>query len=413
MVNVVSFGNPLRKLYNCLKNQKKPKSQYELLEKTKNLPVKNFPAGSWTLPVGAKTFTRVQIGKKSDESYLREVVTFYDDKNKIIKRCFKGTGMNKKIREYEYDFTLPPKNTDIGGAYGVNIRRIKTKEALPESYDVSNYFVWTDTVNEEQFVAIMFDKSRGAKFARKIHINKNEYSYGEDLEGIKATCIEYPINLGFEPKTNKKVLSVDISVSNNNVNNTRINSETNVKVNENDVFLPYRLMLGKGKQERLAQYFLNKKGLGDKGVFIETNPERVQGNASAYFSSSSREIVFKNVLLGYHPVRTAAHEAEHAYQHCQIGRLGRAETAYEKECALTKGNLTNISEIEEAIKYADARKCYPDTTGIEDLSKCKEYKENYLEIKANEAGVNALKVYEAGRTALKNIFKFVTSYNSF
>ena len=75
--------------------------------------------------------------------------------------------------------------------------------------------------------------------------------------------------------------------------------------------------------------------------------------------------------------------------------------------------LTNISEIEEAIKYADARKCYPDTTGIEDLSKCKEYKENYLEIKANEAGANALKIYEVGRTALKNIFKFVTSYNSF
>ena len=64
MVNAVSFGNPLRKLYNCLKNQKKPKSQYELLEKTKKLPVKIFPAGSWTLPVGAKTFTRVQIGKK-------------------------------------------------------------------------------------------------------------------------------------------------------------------------------------------------------------------------------------------------------------------------------------------------------------------------------------------------------------
>ena len=95
MVNAVSFGNPLRKLYNCLKNQKKPKSHYELLEKTKNLPVKKFPAGSWTLPVGAKTFTRVQIGKKSDESYLREVVTFYDDKNKIIKRCFKGTGIRK------------------------------------------------------------------------------------------------------------------------------------------------------------------------------------------------------------------------------------------------------------------------------------------------------------------------------
>ncbi len=413
MVNVVSFGNPLRKLYNCLNLQKKSKSQYKLLEKTKKLSVEKFPANSWTLPVGAKTFTRVQIGKKSDENYFREVVTFYDKKNKMIKRCFKGTGMNKKIREYEYDFTLPPKNIDIGGAYGVNIRRIKTREALPESYDVANYFVWTDTADEEQFVTTMFDKSKGLKAAKKLHINKNEYSYGEDLKGIKATCVEYPTNLGFEPKTNKKVLSVDISVSNNRVNNTQINPETNVKVNKEDEFLPYRLMLGKGKQESLAQYFLDKKGLGDEGIFIETNPERVQENASAYFSSPNREIVFKKVLKGYHPVRTAAHEAEHAYQYCQIGRLGRAETAYERKCALTKGNLTNMSEIEEAVKYADARKCYPDTTDVEDLGKCKEYTENYLEVKAHEAGANALKVYEVGRTALKNIFKFVTSYNSF
>lgn len=419
MINSVFSVYPKKNLYNCLKSQAKmwlglssSKTDYKLLEKTKKLSVDNFPNDSWALPTEADKYTRVRIGKKSDKNYEREVVTFYNSKGEMIRRCFCGTDMKNKIREYTKDFFLPRKDTELNGALGVNKRRIKTSEFFPVVAVDQALGEWKTVSDEEQFVYSMFDKTKGYRSAKKLHINKNQYDYEGDKAHVKATCVEYPINLGFENPKDKKILSVQVGIENNRAKIESVNSETNVEVPLGDDYLPYRMLVGNKKQECLAQHFLDKKDVGDLGINIETNKSKVNNNATAYFSSQNREIVFKEVQKYAHPVSTASHEAEHAYQHSLIGRLGRANTYYEKTCRWKKGSLTAEKDIEEAKKYAIARDNYPILDSKEDLSKNKDYVDNYLEVKAREASKKATEIYEIGRKKLMDIFKYVGGYTS-
>lgn len=419
MISSVFSGYPKKSLYSCMKSQAKMwlglnslKTDYKLLEKTKKLPVENFPPDSWALPTEADKFTRVKIGKKSDKNYEREVVTFYDKEGKLIKRYFRGTGMKNKIREYKNEFFLPRCEIKTNGVYGVDKRSIKTSEFFVAAPETPYLGEWKTTADEEQFVYSMFDKTKGYRSAKKIHINKNEYKYDGENAHIKATCVEYPMNLGFEKKSDKKVLSMDIGLRKNRINIEQINPETNVKIPTSDEYLPYRMLVGDKKQECLAQHFLDKKGVGDMGINIETNRYKVSENAVAYFSSENGEIVFKDVQKYNHPVMTSSHESEHAYQYSLIGRLGRGKTYYEKNCRWNKGSLTAEKDIEEAKKYAIARDNYPILDSKEDLSKNKDYMDNYLEVKAREASKKATEIYEIGRKKLMDIFKYVGGYTS-
>ena len=300
----------------------------------------------------------------------------------------------------------------MNGAYGVNKRTVKTSEYFFADIEAPYLGEWKTTADEEHFVYSMFNKTRGYTSAKKIHINKNEYKYDGENAHIKATCVEYPMNLGFEKQSDKKVLSMEIGLRKNRINIEQINPETNVKIPTVDEYLPYRMLVGDKKQECLAQHFLDKKGVGDLGIQIETNKTKVANNAVAYFSSDEQELVFKEVNHYSHPVAIASHEAEHAYQHSQIGRLGRAKNYYEKKCRWNKGSLTAEKDIEEAKKYADARDNYPILDSKEDLSKNKDYMDNYLEVKAREASKKATEIYEIGRKKLMDIFKYVGGYTS-
>lgn len=416
MVNSISLRNPIRRIFNNLMSQgnatpRVRKSQYKLLEKTKKLPVEDFPVDSWALPTDAVEFTRVRIGKKSDKDFQREVVTFYDKNGDMIRRCFKGTGIKNKIREYGKEFLLARKGIELNGACGVNKRTIKTTEFYGLE-DIPSAGVWKTTSDEEQFIYSMFDKTKGYRSAKKLHINKNQYDYEGEKAHVKATCVEYPINLGFENPKDKKVLSMNIGIDINRVKVEGVNSETNVEVPLKDEFLPYRMLVGDRKQECLAQHFLDEKGVGDMGIRIETNKSKVNENAAAYFSSDNQEIVFKRVQKYGHPVITSSHEAEHAYQHCMIGRAGKGKTYYERKCRWEKGGLSNPEEIEEARKYSAARADYPIVNPKEDLSQNKDYQENYLEVMARAASKKATEMYDIGRQKLLNIFKYVGGYSS-
>ncbi len=420
MINSVFLSYPKKNLYNCLKSQAKmwlglssSKTDYKLLEKTKKLSVDNFPKDSWALPTEADKYTRVRIGKKTDKNYEREVVTFYNSKGDMIRRCFRGTDMKNKMREYTKDFFLPRKDTELNGALGVNKTRIKTSEFFPVDAVDQNLGEWKTVSDEEQFVYSMFDKIKENRSAKKLHINKNQYDYNGEKAHVRATCVEYPINLGFENPKDKKILSVQVGIENNRAKIESVNHETNVEVPLNDKYLPYRMLVGNKKQECLAQHFLDEKDIGDLGILIETNKSKVNSNASAYFSSQNREIVFKDVQKYANPVSTAAHEAEHAYQYSMIGRLGRIENYFEKKCYLDKGPLNFEYERIEARKYAEARDNYPKLSPKEDLSKNKDYQNNYLEQKARLASKLAIEIYEVGRQKLLNVFKYVGGYSSF
>ena len=62
----------------------KPKSPYKLLEKTDKMDIAEFSHSNMTAPKEAKTFRRVEIGKKDDKEYRREILSFYDSEGRIV-----------------------------------------------------------------------------------------------------------------------------------------------------------------------------------------------------------------------------------------------------------------------------------------------------------------------------------------
>ena len=126
-------------------------------------------------------------------------------------------------------------------------------------------------------------------------------------------------------------------------------------------------------------------------------------NTAGYFDEERNEIVYAMNTSDF--VRTSAHEVEHAYQYCQIGRVGKGYSQYGKNSRKIYGKIEGLQESMEAYKYSIASINYPKLTDEEDLSKNMDYMNNYLEIKAREAGERASNEYrEKGAEFNKQFF---------
>lgn len=376
---------------------------YILLEKTRHKSVDRFPKDSWAIPEGADTFTRVLIGKSSDSSYRREIVSFYNKDNKIIHRYQKGTDIPRMSKKYDYSsgVTAALKN--------VKIRTIATK-IYSEDGGSLGVPHWKHVSDVEQFVYYAASNKNGV-YSKKVQINKTLYHDKTEMDKaadkFSVVMTEYPATLGFEPKTAKKVMGVDIEMHKGLPYIVGTVESPNVKFPVDDKFLAFRFLKGEQKQEALARYFLKEKGLEDAGIYVGTSESKVSPNAVACFKADKGEIWFKMVPTRSQPISIAAHEAEHAYQHFLIGRLFGGSTDYEARCMDLFGPLIKFTEIREAKKCNVANANYPRTTDTEDLGKNENYMNNYLEVKAREAGEKAYKEYCDGYNFLIKQFPYL------
>lgn len=371
--------------------------KYYLIEKIENMPIKNFPQDSWSIPKDAVTFKQVKIGKTKDSEYRRDIISFYNKENKIIRQFQSGTEIPITWKEYSYEDKLS-KNEDL-----IRVKRIQTEKHLP----VGGVTDWQKTSDVEQLVNTDLNKKKNHTFAQKITIKKTKYNVNSQGKKFTTVFTEYPFNLGFEPKKNLKILGADIEMKNGIPYITGTIESPTVKFPEDDKFLAFRFINREQKQESLARYFLKQNGLERANVEVETGKDLVPENAAAVFSHGYGSIYFKEIPQYTSPAKSAAHEAEHAYQYSLIGRLRGTDSEYEKRCFRIFGKLLSSSKREEALKYEEAKLKYPKIDDIEDLSKNKEYQNNYLEVKAREAGKKAKKEYEKGRKELFNQFKYI------
>ena len=170
-------------------------------------------------------------------------------------------------------------------------------------------------------------------------------------------------------------------------------------VSKKDKFLLVRFLDPRSDEglEYLTRMFLNQKHLSKLKINIFPNSFSVSSDSLGYFSPDKRKIAYSPELKDkaiLSAVNTVVHEVEHAFQYSQIGRLGKTRTTYEMDAYLRLGDLEH-EKIGEALKYADARDNYPRFNNFSELSEAKkrEYRENYLEVKAREAGLNAEQIY--------------------
>lgn len=402
------FG--LKSLYNALYHSKsaaqgvqKGGKKFVLFEKTDKLPISSFPENSWAIPEGAATFKRVRMGKASNPDFNREIVSFYDKENRIIKQWQRGSDIPNQMRVYTYDFGVTKRRK------GVKVRNITTSKYLPLD---EKFSTWKKVSDETQFVHRDFDIRKEKCIApKKVQISKTSYDLNSDGIRFSSVTTEYPMNYGIEPKSAKKVLGVDIEMRNGIPYIVGTVQTPNVNFPSKDKFLAYRFLHGAEKQEALVRYFIREKGLEKANIPVGTSKTKVSENAVACFKNMDGEIWFKEPARYMSPADIAAHEAEHAYQYSLDGRLkGHFNTTpYGRKCYNLFGPVPK-NQVEEAKAYKEAARKYPVLDPKEDLSKNSEYMYNYLEVKAREAGKKAEIEYEKGRDAILDQFPYTPDH---
>lgn len=356
--------------------------KYTLLEKTQKINIDQYKKLSSNSPAEADSFTYVTIGKRDDNKFRKKITTFYSGNN-IVERLFESTDGERIIREYEH------RGHDVKNS---NCRYRKITQKCNTSGD-NGFF--TELIKE-----IRTYKSEKTGYT-KLEIIKNEINGNK----IIANITEYPFNGKKNNKLNlpRKILGVILDFENGIPNITGTFETPNVKFPVNDKYLAFRFILdNKLKLTSLTKFFIQEKKLDKLGIKIEIKDD-IGKNTSGYFSELENKIAYKTGTTNF--VDLSAHEVEHAYQYRQIGRIGKGYSEYGRKSLKYYGKIDGIKEGMEAHKYTIASANYPELKDDEDLSKNMEYMNNYLEVKAREAGERAQKEYnELGKEINKQFF---------
>lgn len=353
---------------NILQGINPEKCQYILLEKIPKTNIQSFKIALKNIPLGVDTFTISSIGKRDDKTYRKKILTFYS-KGNIVERLIEDSDGERIFREYKL---VEQGNEKSNTSY----RKIIQKRFNPETIGLTPE---------------LFEEMKIYKFPQsgkiKLQIKKNEIRN----EKIKATVTEYPISGShLQPK---KILGVVMDFWKGVPNITETFETANVKFPIDDKFLPFRFIIDdKLKLKALTRFFIREKGLEKLGINIQIT-EDFEKNAQGYFSDFENKITYRiNPISNFADL--SAHEVEHAYQYRQIGRVGKGYSQYGRNSLKYYGKIDGIKENMEAHRYASASENYPVLKDDEDLTKNADYLNNYLEVKAREAGEKAKKEYE-------------------
>lgn len=382
------------------------KSKYVLAKKISMHPSSEFIADTkkWGSEVGhgSEYYSYVRISKKDKPEYNREILTFYDSNNQIISRHQTGSDINPQQRTYSYRLEYPETYPITPAAMR---RHILTKEWSEAAHE------WQAIQEEDQFVYNIKTTKEKIK-PKKLHISKNQYNYSEDKTSIKASMTEYPTNCGLGQDTDYKCAWISIDFDKNIPVMRNIHTTSNVNIDLNDEYLPYRFLLGEQKQVSLGYEMLKQNGLDKLGINVTVSPENVPENTSAFFDSYNGNIWFKKLCDTVHPVKVAAHEGDHAKKYALIGQLGKQRSPYEQKAERILGKITDDRERQKAFEYLIASEKYPKISPAEDLTKNEDYINNLLEVSARKTEEKAAKEYNVGRKALQNQFRYVAGENT-
>lgn len=378
-----------------------PLRMYNLIDSVSKSGMWRFSSKKWKLPVeipkAAKRFDVVEIGKNSDPAYKKTITSFFNKDKRLILKTIEAPNQKPVVREYFDDFKLTKYG---GGGESVSVRNINTSE-------IANLNGVTSTVplkKESQYVTDFFDKTKGDNNAKKLTIQKSAFEYDNGAVTQRNLITEYPMNLGFEPKSAKKVLGVDTINRNGEVSVIGTEQSMNIAFPSGDKYLAHRFFTPDEKRLSLTKMNLKEKGLDKMGINIDVNSTKIEGTSTAQFSAPDREIRWNKFVKSDERIpNTAAHEVEHGVQLNKIGRLGKGASPYEQDCLSRFGRLPS-KETAEAQRYYEARMNYPKRE-YADYDKL--YRDNYLEVKAREKGEAAQKLYDDGREFIRNQFRFI------
>ncbi|MCM1338926.1 MAG: hypothetical protein NC191_04585 [Muribaculaceae bacterium] len=358
--------------------------EYFLHTKISKTNVGEFNIPNCPLSKDACEFSYVKIGKESDSSFSKEVITFFDNSGKLLQQIFKTNGEDCAKRSYSY--------------LGENSRRI-------------DIFSGDGVKTSSEFQKIRVENNDKQLLTKRVNYLRDENN--NPVLDIVFTHFPKIKDLRTHPKLVASAKVVERLGQTVLTDFKKSGFHGTFDVSKNDKYLLFRF-LGLNTDEGLLA--ITKRFLKEKNIFrlklnIRPSSGAIDSNSEGGFSVIDRAINYSPDLKQKSPlevVNTAAHEVEHAYQYSQIGRLGKGRTSYETDAMRLLGDL-EMEDFSEAIRYANARYNYPRISPGEDLSKNKAYLTNYLEVKAREAGKEAEDKYV--KANMQNYLFFDLAYS--
>ena len=381
-----------------------PQKDYKLLIRQDNLPVFDVKAtADIPAPYEADSFNYVKIGKKSDDLFYKEVISFFDKSKKLIMRIFKQNEIDTKIRYYN--------NGSENDRLISTFKYAPNHSAAPDEREIAGHFELVCREYQKVTELNPHIQANNSGYPKRISSKKTEILYNGDEKTQHITYTRTPFNHGIGKPSDKKVLQGKIVCTHNEFILKDITKTDNVNLDMNDKYLKVRFLDPRSADgiKVLTRQLLEEKKLNKLNISISTNcyfADRTEGE----FCPETRNISFKDFSgekLPDDAVNCAAHEVEHAYQYAQTGRLGKGNTSYATDALKILGGLTDMDEIREAVQYSMAGNIYPRRNKN---WKNTLYRDNYLEEKAREAGVTAANEYRNSKNYdFFNEFRALTS----
>lgn len=381
-------------------------SGYYLISKFTKLPYHKYDGNALRLVnQSARTVDEVIVGLRENKNIKRKITTFRDSNGNIIERVFNYSDKPFKNRIYTRSYNV------IGTDEFVTSTHIK-EYTLPRTMRITHL----------QSVAAKYKRTlfwTPIKFFTN-HLSQNINTGDKILTQVIQKSlmkpqkeihkfIEYPyIKTGKIENTPKRILEFSVNTSSGNKVNSKNVFTQRTKLPQNDSFLGLRALSINDSKEAFAQKFIIGRGLSNKRIKIDTEYLPLNNDEeliTAMFDPDNGIIDFVKTYkfkTKSQVCSTARHEAEHGWQFYLHARNTKGGvTPWEGEIYNLFKDLPKSMK-KEAQKYTDAINSY--VTVAEDRTK---YRQNYIEIKAREAGEKAKALYDYERAEIQKEFPHI------
>lgn len=335
----------------------------------------------------------------------RKITTFRDSKDNMTERVFDYSDKpvwNRIYSTSEHDVKDETVLSTTKKDYTLDRDAIADyKDYMEYPQNKNEFLFWEHKDTMTDHVAYNLDKDEVT--LTQVKIKNKQHSKKQ-----KHTFIEYPkIVQGKIKKHKPKELSFDVRRTDNKVIPKSIKATNENLIPQKDSYLGIRALPVEDSKVPLVKRFLKERNMADKNVGIEPNyvPRFENDGFMAVFDPESGNIKFNK---GYQfqsksrLVNTARHETEHSWQYYLQALLNSGGENWQNEIAKKSGKLTDKKIIKEAKAYNQSIENY--VPFYVDRTR---YRNNYIEIKAREAGENTQKQYDTEGKFIRGRFKHI------
>ena len=378
---------------------------YFLISRTQGIPYQQYRGDALrilkTIPA---TVDEVVIGIKNNRKKVNKLTVFKDEKGNVIERCYDNTGKPFRNLVYSREENVIDEDEFVKS---ISCKEYSMQRKLAKKYrekrnhcndiDVLLKAFWKKLKLRTDHIS---DNINNAE--KVISSSEIDYKNGSDMQ---IHCFsEYSHLLKGKKSGKEKTLAFAVSADGHSViPKTKVMSKGLV-FPQKDKYLPYRALDIESSKLLITRRALNDRNLKGAMITIKPDymPEEDEINDIAIFKNWHGDICF-NKLVKYTSkgsvVSSAYHESEHAWQYFLDARLLKGGTPWGDLIYFQFGPLKNRRQIKEAKRYSRSIKYYIPYDG----TNYKKYIENFIEIKAHDAGRKAKKEYiKQGEIMRKN-----------